>query len=109
MKNLIWCIGLIFLTGCTLSSSREVKNAEKMLAQFQCNKIETTQMMHSSITAYHQQSLAATRQKAEAYVKSYQEGEKLFDAPLPEIIEQQYQMYHTACQSLGGIEPTISE
>lgn len=106
MKTLILLAGIILLTGCTLGSSRDVKHAEKMLAYFQCNKIESAQMTHSSITSFHEQSLASSRQKAESYVQSYKEGEELFDVPLTDVIKDQYLIYQEACQHLGGISPT---
>jgi len=31
---------------------------------------------------------------------------ELFDLPLHEVVEQQYDMYKDACQNLGGILPT---
>jgi len=105
MKTLILLAGMIVLTGCSLSTSREIKHAEKMLADFQCNKIETAQMTHSSITSYHEQALAASRQKAESYLQSYKNGEELFKVPLTEVIQEQYYIYQEACQHLGGIHP----
>ncbi|OTG62511.1 hypothetical protein B9T29_06895 [Acinetobacter sp. ANC 3903] len=106
MKTLILLAAIIVLTGCSLSTSRDVKHAEKMLSYFQCNNIETAQMAHSSITSYHEQSLASSRQKAESYVQSYKDGDKLFDVPLTEVVEEQYFIYQEACQHLGGIRPT---
>ncbi|WP_227552608.1 hypothetical protein [Acinetobacter albensis] len=66
-------------------------------------------MTHTSITAYYEQSLALSRQKAESYVQSYKDGNELFDLPLTEVIEQQYIFYQAACENLGGIEPTLEE
>lgn len=105
MKILILLAGIILLSGCSLTTSHEVKHAEKMLADFQCNKIETAQMAHSSITSYHEQALASSRQKAEFYVQSYKDGDELFNVPLTEVIEEQYYIYQQACQHLGGISP----
>ena len=109
MKTLILLAGMMLLTSCSLGTSRDVKHAEKMLSYFQCNKIETAQMTHNSITSYHEQSLASSHQKAALYVQSYKDGEQLFDMPLTEVIEQQYVIYKAACQNLGGIEPTFAE
>ncbi len=109
MKTLILLAGIMLLTACSFGASREVKLAEKMLSHFQCNKIESAQMAHSSMTTYHEQSLASSRQKAALYVQSYQDGEPLFDLPLTDVIEQQYVIYKAACQNLGGIEPTFAE
>ncbi|WP_407307695.1 hypothetical protein [Acinetobacter sp.] len=106
MKTLILLAGIMPLTGCSLGTSGDVRHAEKMLSYFQCKKIEITQMAHTSITSYHQQSLASSRQKAESYVQSYKEGEELFDVPLSEVIKEQYGIYQEACQHLGGISPT---
>ena len=106
MKTLILLAAMIVLTGCSLSSSHDVKHAEKMLSYFQCNNIETAQMAHSTITAYHEQSLASSRKKAESYVQSYKNGDELFDVPLTEVIQEQYVIYQEACQHLGGISPT---
>lgn len=108
MKTLILLAGIMLLTGCSLGTSRDVKHAEKMLSHFQCNKIETAQMTHSSITSYHEQALASSRQKAESYVQSYKEGEELFDVPLSDVIKEQYFIYQEACQHLGGINPTAN-
>ena len=109
MKTLILLAGVILLTACSLGTSREVKLAEKMLSHFQCNKIATAQMTHTSIMSYHEQALASSHQKAALYVQSYKDGEQLFDMPLTEVIEQQYVIYKAACQNLGGIEPTFAE
>ncbi|TCB52544.1 hypothetical protein E0H80_01450 [Acinetobacter sp. ANC 4779] len=109
MKTLILLAGIIVFTGCSLGTSREVKHAEKMLSDFQCNKIESAQMTHSSITSFHEQSLAASRQKAESYVQSYKEGEELFDVPLTDVIKEQYVRYQEACQHLGGITSTANK
>jgi hypothetical protein len=99
--------GAILLTGCPLGASQDIKNAEKLLADFQCNKIESAQMAHSPITAYHEQSLHGARQKAEQYIQSYKNGEKLFTIPLSTVIEQQYSIYKEACQNLGGVHQNI--
>ena len=109
MKSLILLAVTVFIGGCTLGTSSEIKRAEKMLSGFHCNKIESTQMSYSSIVSYHQHALAASHQKAEAYVKSYKAGEELFDLPLTDIIEQQDAVYQAACQSLGGIVATTNE
>ena len=109
MKTLILLAGIILLTGCTLGTSREVKLAEKMLSHFQCNKIESAQMTHNSITSYHEKSLASSHQKAVLYVQSYKDGEQLFDMPLTEVIEQQFVIYKAACQNLGGIGATSAK
>ncbi|EPO0862968.1 hypothetical protein ACV0M2_001869, partial [Acinetobacter baumannii] len=57
----------------------------------------------SSINSYYQQSLAVSKEKATSYVESYKNGEELFAMPLDEVVEQQYQLYKAACDSLGGV------
>ncbi len=109
MKTLILLAGMILLSGCSLTTSHELKHAERMLANFQCNRIETAQMAHTSITSYHEQALASSRQKAESYVQSYKDGEELFKVPLTEVIEEQYYIYQEACQHLGGINPAQNQ
>lgn len=109
MKVFVLMTSVIFLTACNLTHLNEVKHAEKMLSYFQCNNIESVEMTHSSITAYYEQSLALSRQKAESYIQSYKDGNELFDLPLSEVIEQQYLVYQAACENLGGIEPEFIE
>ena len=101
------CISLI-LTGC-IGTSKEIKNAESLLIQFQCTNVESSQIPHSSITSYYEQSLYSSKQKASSYIESYKHGDKLFDISLYEVVEQQYQLYKQACQSLGGVTKTINE
>lgn len=103
MKTLFLLSVLILLTGCALGTSREIKTAEKILNQFQCNNIETTELAHTAINIYHEQALASSKQKAIKYVQSYKMGQNLFKIPLDEVIQQQYEIYTTACESLGGI------
>ncbi|MFG0749575.1 hypothetical protein [Acinetobacter ursingii] len=91
------------LFGCVLGSSSEIKRAEKMPEHFQCKNIEVHEMPQSNINTFHQQSLAVSKQKASHYIEQYKQGESLFDMPLDEVVEQQYQLYKSACQSLGGV------
>ncbi len=65
--------------------------------------VETSQIATSSINSYYQQSLAVSKEKATSYVESYKNGEELFDMPLDEVLKQQYQLYKSACDSLGGV------
>ncbi|HDV0752360.1 TPA: hypothetical protein RHI50_001889, partial [Acinetobacter baumannii] len=44
-----------------------------------------------------------SKEKATSYVESYKNGEELFAMPLDEVVEQQYQLYKAACDSLGGV------
>ena len=54
MKNSFLLSASILLTGCVLGTSSEIKTAEKLLSQFQCNNIETAELAHSSINTYHE-------------------------------------------------------
>ena len=105
MKLPLALLSLCFISACSISSSKEIKQAEKLLHSFDCQNIERDQADHSSMTSYHEQVLASSKQKAQAYVESYQQGDQIFDLPLPEVIETQLQSYTAACQSLGGVLP----
>lgn len=101
------CITFI-LTGC-MGTSKEIKNAESLLIQFQCTNIESAQIPHNSINSYYEQSLYSSKQKAQTYIESYKHGDKLFNISLNEVVEQQYILYKEACQSLGGVTKKIIE
>ncbi|MBD0110501.1 hypothetical protein IAF43_17265 [Acinetobacter baumannii] len=103
MKIFFVLVPFVFLTGCIFGQSSEVKRAEKLLNNFQCKNIETSEIPTSSINSYYQQSLAVSKEKATSYVESYKNGEELFAMPLDEVVEQQYQLYKAACDSLGGV------
>ena len=103
MKIFFVLVPFVFLTGCIFGQSSEVKRAEKLLNNFQCKNIETSEISTSSINSYYQQSLAVSKEKATSYVESYINGEELFAMPLDEVVEQQYQLYKAACDSLGGV------
>ncbi|MFK7013375.1 hypothetical protein Q4366_04145 [Acinetobacter baumannii] len=103
MKIFFVLVPFVFLTGCIFGQSSEVKRAEKLLNNFQCKNIETSEISTSSINSYYQQSLAVSKEKAISYVESYKNGEELFAMPLDEVVEQQYQLYKAACDSLGGV------
>lgn len=103
MKSLAICAGALVFTGCSFGLSHDIKKAEKQLSNFECKNIESTQMAHSPITSFYEQSLHGAKQKAQSYIESYKKGEKLFDLPLTTVIEQQYSLYKEACQNLGGI------
>ena len=103
MKSVLVIACCTLLFGCALGNSSEIKRAEKMLEYFQCKNIEVHDMPQSSINTFHQQSLAVSKQKASSYIEQYKEGDTLFDIPLDQVIEQQYQLYKSACQSLGGV------
>lgn len=104
MKNSFLLSASILLTGCVLGTSSEIKTAEKLLSQFQCNNIETAELAHSSINTYHERSLAVSKEKATEYVDRYKSGDELFKIPLDEVVQQQYDIYKTACESLGGVQ-----
>ncbi|EMD7211332.1 hypothetical protein ACVEVX_002734 [Acinetobacter baumannii] len=103
MKIFFVLVPFVFLTGCIFGQSSEVKRAEKLLNNFHCKNIETSEISTSSINSYYQQSLAVSKEKATSYVESYKNGEELFAMPLDEVVEQQYQLYKAACDSLGGV------
>ena len=109
MKPYFALFSLCFVSACSISSSKEIKQAEKLLQYFDCQNIERDQADHSSMTSFHEQILASSKQKAQSYVESYQHGDKIFDLPLPEVIETQLQNYTTACLSLGGVLPTTAQ
>ena len=94
---------LLLFSGCMFGASQEIQRAEALLAQFQCLNVESHHIAHSAMTSYHQQSLATSRETAEAYLNSYKAGDYDLHLPLSEMIEEQYQKYHAACQSLGGL------
>lgn len=104
MKTSFLLSVIILLTGCALGTSREIKTAEKLLNQFQCNNIETTELAHSAINIYHEHALSASKEKAIEYIESYKSGDELFKIPLDEVVQQQYDIYKTACESLGGVQ-----
>ena len=103
MKVLLLLVTCLSLTACIFGQSSEVKRAEKILQNFQCNNIESNQLATSSITNFHQQALAVNKEKAATYIEQYKNGEDLFDIPLDEVVQQKYQLYKQACQALGGV------
>ncbi|HIE1685425.1 MULTISPECIES: hypothetical protein [Acinetobacter] len=103
MKIFFVLVPFVFLTGCIFGQSSELKRAEKLLNNFQCKNVETSEMPTSSINSYYQQTLAVSKDKATSYVQSYKEGEELFAMPLDEVVKKQYELYKAACDSLGGV------
>ena len=91
------------LTGCLFGGSSEIKRAEEILTRFECHNVESQNMLNSPLNSYHQQLLGSSKHKAQDYVERYQQGEHLFELPLDEIIQQQYELYVTACENLGGL------
>lgn len=55
---------VLTLTGCSLGMSSEIKTAETMLNHFECKNIESTELVHSPITNYHEHALSASKDKA---------------------------------------------
>lgn len=107
MKTLTILISCAALSGCVIGSSNEVKRAEKLLQNFECKNLETTEIPHSSINSFHQQSLATSKAKATSYVEQFKSGDATFKMPLDEAVQQQLQRYKAACQALGGITPEL--
>lgn len=103
MKIFFVLVPFVFLTGCIFGQSSELKRAEKLLNNFQCKNVETSEMPTSSINSYYQQTLAVSKDKATSCVESYKEGEELFAMPLDEVVKKQYELYKAACDSLGGV------
>ncbi|ENW19026.1 hypothetical protein [Acinetobacter haemolyticus] len=103
MKLFFLLVAMLTLTGCLFGKSNEVQRAEKIFQHFECSNIETNQLASSSISSFHQQSLAVNKEKASSYIEQYKNGEDLFDIPLDEVVQQKYQLYKQACQALGGI------
>ncbi|MGE8594143.1 MULTISPECIES: hypothetical protein [Acinetobacter] len=102
MKILSLVVVTFILIGC-MGTSKDIKKAESLFIQFKCTNIESTQIPHSSLNSYYEQSLYSSKKKAGSYIESYKRGDKLFDISLHEVVEQQYVIYKEACQSLGGI------
>ncbi|MDH2636330.1 hypothetical protein QDS01_15520 [Acinetobacter nosocomialis] len=107
MKIFFVLVPFVFLTGCIFGQSSELKRAEKLLNNFQCKNVETSEMPTSSINSYYQQTLAVSKDKATSYVESYKEGEELFAMPLDEVVKKQYELYKAACDSLGGVSAQL--
>lgn len=94
----------LLLTGCAIGTSGEIKSAEKLLGQFECKNIESAQLAHSPITSYHERALVLSREKASSYIDSYKSGDVLFKIPLDHVVQQQYDVYKSACEALGGVQ-----
>lgn len=103
MKTLILLSMMIILTGCAFGSSSEIKRAEALIQQFQCNNIDADQLSHNSITSFHERTLAVSKDKSIEYIDRYKSGDTLFDMPLYDIIQMQYVNYKSACDFLGGV------
>lgn len=103
MKITLLLSVFLCLTGCAFGTSSEIKIAEQLLNQFQCNNIDSAQLSHSPITGFHERSLAVSKDKAIEFVESYKAGDTLFEIPLDKVIQQQYVTYKSACEFLGGV------
>ncbi len=53
MKIFFVLVPFVFLTGCIFGQSSELKRAEKLLNNFQCKNVETSEMPTSSINSYY--------------------------------------------------------
>lgn len=102
-------LSLIFLTGCAFHTSNEIKVAEDMIHQFECNNIDRDQLGHNPVIGFHQRTLAVSKDKAVEYLASYKAGDTLFDMPLDQVIQQQYATYKSACYYLGGVTNTAEQ
>ncbi|WP_347453750.1 hypothetical protein [Acinetobacter thermotolerans] len=91
---------MLCLTACL---SNDAQKAKQMLKLFHCNGIESSQMQHNSVTQYFEQSLYSSKSKAESYIEKYENGEEPAEMPLYDAVTQQYDLYKSACQNLGGI------
>jgi len=91
MKALAVLSLTLLLTACM---SHDAQKAEHILKLFHCKGIEPSQMQHNSVTQYYEHSL---------YIEQYKNGEESFEISLSEIVNQQYELYKSACQNLGGI------
>ena len=109
MKFSFLIICSAILAGCTLGTPRELKKAEVILNQFECKNIETGQLNHSAITSYHERTLSVSKEKASSYVESYKEGEEIFRIPLDQVVQQQYDIYKSACENASGRRMLMSE
>lgn len=104
MKILFLSTVILLLSGCVIGTSNEIKIAEKTLHQFNCKNIESLDVNHSAITSYHERILSVSKDKATSYIERYKAGEVLFNIPLNQVIQQQYDIYKLACESLGGVQ-----
>lgn len=104
MKISFLSIIVLLCSGCVIGTSNEIKVAEKILNQFECKNIESVDLNHSAITSFHERTLSVSKDKAVFYVDSYKSGNILFNIPLDQVVQQQYDIYKLACESLGGVE-----
>lgn len=103
MKTLALILCSIILTGCVFGSSSEIKKAEAILEQFECRNIENNQLNHSPIASFHNRELSISKDKVISYIESYKAGDELFRLPLDQVVQQQYEIYKSACEALGGV------
>lgn len=108
MKITLLLSVFLCLTGCAFGTSSEIKIAEQLLNQFECNNIDSAQLSHSPITGFHERALAVSKDKAIEFIESYKAGDTLFEIPLDKVIQQQYVTYKSACEFLGGVTLAIN-
>ncbi|ANF81376.1 hypothetical protein A3K93_03655 [Acinetobacter sp. NCu2D-2] len=106
MKALTALCSTLILTGCF---SNDLHHAEHLLSKFHCTNIDSSQMSHGGVTQYYQQSLFSSKAKAENYVQHYKDGDSELEISLTEVVEQQYELYKAACQSLGGLTSDLDD
>ncbi|NHB57711.1 hypothetical protein [Acinetobacter shaoyimingii] len=93
---------LFILTGCSLTTSTEIENAEEIFTHFDCKNIDNEQLSHSPLTAFHERTLAVSKDRALKYIQDYKSGE-ITDIPIENFIQEQYITYKSACELLGGV------
>ena len=67
MKILSLVVVTFILIGC-MGTSKDIKKAESLFIQFKCTNIESTQIPHSSLNSYYEQSLYSSKKKAGSYI-----------------------------------------
>ncbi|MHA3054991.1 hypothetical protein E0H77_01395 [Acinetobacter sp. ANC 4633] len=100
MKLLLIPLISLCLSACLFTNTNEVKRSELLLSHFSCHNYANS---ISPINSFHEQTLTTTKQKATDYIQHYKDGDKLFNIPLDDVINQQYKLYKEACQSIGGV------
>lgn len=92
----------LFFSACSTTSS-DVRHAEEIFKDFQCQGLDENQLSYNTMQAYHEKMLYGSKRKARSYLESYKKGEKLFKIPLSDVMQQQYETYKEACKHLGGL------
>ena len=103
MKTFLILGIFLILSGCSFGTSQQVKIAEELLSQFECNNIDNEQLTHNPITGFHQRALSISKEKASSYIESFKNGDSPAEMPLEQMVEQEYNTFKSACQFLGGV------